>query len=84
MLLNGGSEYLYGYGYSTIAMPTTVQVSEETRKLLDGLKRELGLKSYDEVIKKLVKSKHGMPGSLFGACRGSLPFRREPEAEHEL
>lgn len=63
-------------------MATTVQVRDETRRLLNRLKREMNLKSYDEVIRKLLKSTRGMPESLFGVCRGSLPFKREPEAEH--
>lgn len=65
-------------------MATTVQVRDETRRLLDKLKKEMGLTSYDEVIRTLVKSRTGLPESLFGACKGSRPFRREPEAEHAL
>lgn len=63
---------------------TTVQVRDETRKLLDRLKREMGLRSYDEVIRRLVRTKTGLPKSLFGACKGSQPFVREVEEEHEL
>jgi predicted CopG family antitoxin len=65
-------------------MTTTVQVRDDTRRLLDRLKRQLGLASYDEVIRKLVKSKTGRPESLFGACRGSCPFVREKEDEHTI
>lgn len=63
---------------------TTVQVSLETRRLLEKLKKEMGLQSYDEVIGKLAKKEAGIPASLFGACKGSKPFRREQEAEHKL
>jgi len=63
---------------------TTVQVRDETRRLLDRLKREMGLRSYDEVIRRLVRAKTGLPKSLFGACKGSQPFVREVEEEHEL
>jgi len=63
---------------------TTVQVTEETRRLLEKLKKELGLNSYDDVIKKLAKPKAGVPESLFGACKGSAHFVREKEDEHSL
>jgi predicted CopG family antitoxin len=63
---------------------TTVQVREDTRRLLDKLKRQLGLASYDEVIRKLVNSKTGGPESLFGACEGSRSFVREKEDEHTI
>jgi predicted CopG family antitoxin len=61
---------------------TTVQVREDTRRQLEKLKRQMGLGTYDEVIKRLVKSKSGVPESLFGACKGSLRFVREKEQEH--
>jgi hypothetical protein len=44
----------------------------------------MGLGTYDEVIKRLAKSKSGVPGSLFGACKGSLRFVREKEQEHAI
>ncbi len=65
-------------------MPTTVQVRDETRRMLDKLKKQMGLGSYDQVIRRLVASKSGIPDSLFGACKGSFPFRREREDEHNL
>jgi predicted CopG family antitoxin len=65
-------------------MSTTVQISNETRRLLEKLKNEMGLKSYDEVIGKLAKKESRIPDSLFGTCKGSKPFRREPELEHKL
>jgi hypothetical protein len=61
---------------------TTVQVGEDTRRLLEKLKRQMGLGTYDEVIKRLARSKSGVPESLFGACKGSLRFVREKEQEH--
>jgi predicted CopG family antitoxin len=65
-------------------MTTTVQVRDETRKLLDRLKQQMGLRSYDEVIGRLVKARTSTPESLFGACKGSLRFVREKEDEHKL
>jgi len=61
---------------------TTVQVREDTRRLLEKLKKQMGLATYDEVIKRLAMSKSGVPESLFGACKGSLRFVREKEQEH--
>ena len=65
-------------------MTTTVQVREDTRRLLDKLKRQLRLESYDAVIRDLVKSKTGQPESFFGACTGSHSFVREKEDEHRI
>jgi predicted CopG family antitoxin len=65
-------------------MTTTVQVREDTRRLLDKLKRQLSLASYDDVIRNLLKSKTGQSESFFGACTGSYPFVREKEDEHGI
>jgi len=65
-------------------MTTTVQVRDETRRLLESLKKQMGLPSYDDVIRRLAKSKAGIPDSLFGACRGSRPFVREKEVAHNF
>jgi len=65
-------------------MTTTVQVRDETRRLLERLKKQMGLPSYDDVIRELARSKAGIPNSLFGACRGSHRFVRKKENEHRL
>ncbi|MDA4127866.1 MAG: hypothetical protein OK422_00140 [Thaumarchaeota archaeon] len=65
-------------------MPTTVQVDDDTRRLLERLKHEKGLASYDEVIRWLIVSKAALPKSLFGSAKGSRSFERESEEEHEL
>lgn len=65
-------------------MPTTIQVSDETKKLLDALKKDRHLGSYDEVISGLIRPIAGIPRSIFGACKGSRRFEREEEKEHEL
>jgi len=65
-------------------MPTTIQVRDETKKLLDALKRERKLRSYDELIGSLIRPVAGVPKSVFGACKGSRRFEREVEKEHEL
>jgi predicted CopG family antitoxin len=65
-------------------MTTTVQVSDEVRKQIEELKVKWGLKSYDEVIKKMIRAQTGRPESLFGAASGSKPFERGAEEEHDL
>jgi hypothetical protein len=77
-------QMLYNYSYRSIAVSTTVQISNETRRLLEKLKNEMGVKSYDEVIGKLARKESQVPKSLFGAFKGSKPFRRDPEDEHEF
>ncbi len=61
---------------------TTIQVRDDTRRLLEKLKKQMGLATYDEVVKKLARSRSGLPESLFGACKGSRRFVREREQEH--
>jgi predicted CopG family antitoxin len=65
-------------------MTTTVQVRDETRRLLERLKKQMGAPSYDDVIRRLARSKSGIPDSLFGACKGSRRFVREREDEHRI
>lgn len=65
-------------------MTTTVQVRDETRRLLERLKKQMGVFSYDDVIRRLARSKASIPDSLFGACRGSHRFVREKEDEHRF
>jgi hypothetical protein len=64
-------------------MPTTIQVSDETKRLLDSLKRERHLRSYDEMVQGMAGPLVGTPKSLFGSLEGAKPFRREREVEHE-
>jgi len=59
-------------------------VSDEVREQMERLKKRWGLKSYDEVIKRMVRTQTGRPESLFGAARGSRPFRRDTDDEHEF
>ena len=63
-------------------MTTTVQVADETRRLLEKLKNERNLDSYDQVIRWLVVAGAGHPKSMFGAAKGSRGFEREDEDEH--
>ncbi|HYC26610.1 MAG TPA: hypothetical protein VEB67_01150 [Nitrososphaerales archaeon] len=64
-------------------MKTTVQVRDDTRRLLEKMKVERRMDSYDEVIRWLMASEAGLPRSMFGAAQGSRAFKREPEDEHQ-
>ena len=69
----------------TIAMTTSVQVSEKTIQLLDKLKKELGAKSFDQVIRDLITDRKKIPRSMFGSNPKLRPFSHREEAEsHEL
>ncbi|HXW36625.1 MAG TPA: hypothetical protein VEJ36_01800 [Nitrososphaerales archaeon] len=63
-------------------MTTTVQVADETRRLLERLKNEKKLDSYDQVIRWLVTAGAGRPRSMFGVAKGSHKFERDDEDEH--
>jgi len=66
-------------------MATTVQVSEKTLQILNKLKEETGLKSYDEVIRELIVKTSKIPRSMFGSNPKLTPFSARDEAEsHEL
>jgi predicted CopG family antitoxin len=65
-------------------MTTTVQVSDEVRQQMERLKAEWGLKSYDEVIKRMIRVQTERPVSLFGVARGSKPFVRDTEDERYI
>ena len=64
-------------------MTTTVQVSDEVRRQMERLKERWGLKSYDEVIRRMMDLQTGAPRSLFGAAKGSQRFARDAEDEHD-
>lgn len=63
-------------------MTTTVQVTDETHRLLEKLKNEKKLDNYDQVIRWLVTAGAGHPRSMYGAAKGSHSFERENEHEH--
>lgn len=45
----------------------------------------MSAKTYDEVLRKLLAEKMGIPASMFGSNPNLSPFREEEEAEfHEL
>lgn len=62
-------------------MPTTVEVSEKTLQMLNGLKKELGARSHDEVIRRLISERKNIPRSMFGSNPKLRPFSQKDEAE---
>ncbi|MBI5390740.1 hypothetical protein HZB02_04570 [Candidatus Woesearchaeota archaeon] len=51
-------------------MVTTIQVKESTKQLLEELKRERVVASYDQVILDLALKAKEVPKSMFGAAKG--------------
>jgi len=67
-----------------IGVPTTVQVGEKTLQMLNKLKKEIGARSHDEVIRTLISERKNIPRSMFGSNPKLKSFSREDEAEfHE-
>ena len=53
--------------------------------LLELLKREYGVRSFDEVIERLVFEKAGLPMDMFGVDKGRLkPFSARDRMEDRL
>jgi len=66
-------------------VPTTVRVSEKTLQMLNRLKKELGARSHDEVIRRLIFERKKIPSSMFGSNPRLRSFSREDEVKfHEL
>ncbi len=66
-------------------MPTTIQVSEATKRMLDVAKRERQDPSYDALVAELLRPLTSSPASEFGSCRGSRRFVRDEERDdHDL
>ena len=65
-------------------MPTTIQVSDTTRQVLERLKEQQHAASYDQIIQQLVQKQNKVPTSMFGALKG-LKWKKEDRMEtHEL
>ncbi len=58
-------------------METTIQLNKHTVQVLKDLKRKFGMRSYDELINKLIHKQIRMPKSLFGSNPKLDPFREE-------
>lgn len=47
---------------------TTIQIEKPTKELLDRLKSNYSVKTYDEVLKALIKKKHS---SMYGVLKNA-------------
>ena len=74
------SKSIYSYNYSYSIMATTIQVSQETKQLLEELKKKDQTKTYDEVIQKLAQKQLRIPRSMFGATKKITPWKKEDRA----
>ena len=58
-------------------MVTTIQVHKDTIKALEHLKKEMSLRSYEEVIRILLEREKSVELSHFGTLSKLKPFKRE-------
>lgn len=58
-------------------MATTIQVHKDTLKVLDSLKHEMKLHSYEEVILELLKREKRIDQTHFGTLPKLKVFKRE-------
>lgn len=60
-------------------MVTTIQVKDDTMRLLEALKEAAGAKSYDEALRMLLAERFGIPTQMFGVDRGKVSGFKEKE-----
>lgn len=60
-----------------MASKTTIQLDQETKKMLEKLREERGAKSYAEVIRQLAKNAKALEKSDLGSLPNLKAFRRE-------
>jgi flagellar motor component MotA len=66
-------------------MSTTIQTRKKTAQQLREIMKKTGAKTYDEIIRELIKEKESSPSSLFGSNPRLKPFTAKEEAEfHDL
>ncbi len=58
---------------------TTIQLHDDVIRMLNSLKKEMKVKSYEEVIRELLRSHKGFKKSYFGAFPGLKEFKRDEE-----
>jgi predicted CopG family antitoxin len=58
-------------------MSTTIQVKDDVQEMLDRLKKDINVKSYDEAIRYLFRKAKRMERSNFGSLPELESFQRE-------
>jgi hypothetical protein len=62
-------------------METSIQLNKHTVQVLKDMKKKFGMKSYDELINKLIHKQTKTPKSMFGSNPNLGPFTEEDRAE---
>jgi predicted CopG family antitoxin len=63
---------------------TTIQLHDDVIRLLNSLKKELKVNTYEEVIRALLKSHKSFKKSYFGAFPELKKFNRDEEVDDRL
>lgn len=58
-------------------MPTTIMVKEDVIQALKRLRKELGVESYDDVLRVIIRKFKSLDKSHFGTLPELKSFRRE-------
>jgi len=74
-------EFAKATGATDIQDRTTIQISQTTKGDLDRIKREAGVKTYDETIRFLLEERRRLRPSTFGLLAGAGPFVRDEEED---
>ncbi|VVB62974.1 Putative antitoxin [uncultured archaeon] len=56
---------------------STIQVQDDVYKMLNILKKEINVESYNDVVRHLFRKAKRMGESEFGSMPGIAPFQRE-------
>ena len=63
-------------------MPKTIQVKDNTYRMLDFLRRKYGLWSFNDVIEYMLLKDLGLPNDVFGVDGSRVkPFSREDRTD---
>ncbi len=65
-------------------MVTTIQVHEDLIEQLNALKKEFNLRSYEEVIRALIRSEKRLSKSYLKAFPELKEFKRDEEKDDRL
>ncbi len=60
-------------------MATTIQISDNTKQILESLKEKKNIKSYDLLLQNILKKHTKMPDSMFGSLKG-MKWKKEDRA----
>ena len=61
-------------------MTTTIQISDTTKQILEHLKREENVSSYDIILENILKKHIKVPHSMFASIKG-IRWKKEDRAD---